>query len=116
MNRDAVVYAHVGLFKQDVQLAVQNQIGISKRVVIALVSYEGNNAQELIADFHGAVDDYLELCAQQGKEPERAYKGSFNVRISPELHKQAVVAAMSHNMTLNSFVESSIAQAVHAGA
>ena len=82
----------------------------------ALVSYEGNNAQELIADFHGAVDDYLELCAQQCKEPERAYKGSFNVRISPELHKQAVVAAMSHNMTLNSFVESSIAQAVHAGA
>ena len=81
----------------------------------ALVSYEGNNAQELIADFHGAVDDYLELCTQQGKEPERAYKGSFNVRISPELHKQAVVAAMSHNMTLNSFVESSIAQAVHAG-
>ena len=82
----------------------------------ALVSYEGSNAQELIADFHDAVDDYLELCAQQGKEPERAYKGSFNVRISPELHKQAVVAAMSHNMTLNSFVESSIAQAVHAGA
>lgn len=82
----------------------------------ALVSYEGNNAQELIADFHGAVDDYLELCTQQGKEPERAYKGCFNVRISPELHKQAVVAAMSHNMTLNSFVESSIAQAVHAGA
>ena len=82
----------------------------------ALVSYDGNNAQELIADFHGAVDDYLELCVQQGKEPERAYKGSFNVRISPELHKQAVVAAMSHNMTLNSFVESSIAQAVHAGA
>lgn len=82
----------------------------------ALVSYEGNNAQELIADFHGAVDDYLELCAQQGIEPERAYKGSFNVRISPELHKQAVVAAMSHNMTLNSFVENSITQAVHAGA
>ena len=82
----------------------------------ALVSYEGSNAQELIADFHGAVDDYLELCTQQGKEPERAYKGSFNVRISPELHKQAVVAAMAHKMTLNSFVESSIAQAVHAGA
>lgn len=78
----------------------------------ALISYEGSNAQELVADFHSAVDDYLELCAHQGKEPERAYKGSFNVRISPELHKQAVVAAMAHNMTLNSFVESSIAQAL----
>ena len=82
----------------------------------ALISYEGSTARELLTDFHGAVDDYLELCAQQGKEPERAYKGSFNVRISPELHKQAVVAAMAHNMSLNSFVESSIAQAVHTGA
>ena len=82
----------------------------------ALISYEGTNAAELVADFHGAVDDYLELCAQTGTEPEKAYKGSFNVRISPELHKQAVIAAMSHNMSLNSFVETSIQQALHAGA
>ena len=82
----------------------------------ALISYEGTNAAELVADFHGAVDDYLELCAQSGTEPEKAYQGSFNVRISPELHKQAVIAAMSHNMSLNSFVETSIQQALHAGA
>ena len=82
----------------------------------ALISYEGTNAAELVADFHGAVDDYLELCAQSGTEPEKAYKGSFNVRISPELHKPAVLAAMSHNMSLNSFVETSIQQALHAGA
>ncbi len=82
----------------------------------ALISYEGTNAAELVADFHGAVDDYLELCAQSGTEPEKAYKGSFNVRISPELHKRAVIAAMSHNMSLNSFVETSIQQALHAGA
>ena len=82
----------------------------------ALISYEGTNAAELVADFHGAVDDYLELCAQSGTEPEKAYKGSFNVRISPELHKQAVIAAMSHNMSLNIFVETSIQQALHAGA
>lgn len=30
----------------------------------AVVSYEGSTVQELIADFHGAVDDYLELCTQ----------------------------------------------------
>ena len=81
----------------------------------ALISYEGTNAAELVADFHGAVDDYLELCVQSGTEPEKAYKGSFNVRISPELHKQAVIAAMSHNMSLNSFVETSLQQALHAG-
>ena len=35
----------------------------------ALISYEGTNAAELVADFHGAVDDYLELCVQSGTEP-----------------------------------------------
>ena len=43
----------------------------------ALISYEGTNAKELVDDFHGAVDDYLALCTDQGTEPEKAYKGSF---------------------------------------
>ena len=74
----------------------------------ALISYEGTTAKELVKDFHGAVDDYLALCKAQGKEPEKAYKGSFNVRVSPELHKQAVVFAATHQMSLNSFVESAL--------
>ena len=81
----------------------------------ALISYEGENARDLVEDFHGAVDDYLALCVAEGIEPEKAYKGSFNVRISPELHKQAVIAAMSQQMSLNSFVENSIQQAVASG-
>ena len=54
------------------------------------------------------TDDYLELCEAEGIEPERAYKGSFNVRVSPELHRQAVVYASSHQMSLNSLVESAL--------
>ena len=74
----------------------------------AMISYEGTTAKELVEDFHGAVDDYLELCEAEGKEPERAYKGSFNVRVSPELHKQAVIYASSRQMSLNSLVESAL--------
>ena len=71
----------------------------------ALISYEGTTAKELIADFHEAVDAYLELCKETNEEPEKAYKGSFNIRISPELHKQVAVYAMSHQVSLNSLVE-----------
>lgn len=78
----------------------------------ALISYEGENAHDLVEDFHSAVDDYLELCAAEGVEPERAYKGSFNVRISPELHKKAAIAAMAKQISLNRFVEESIVRAV----
>ena len=74
----------------------------------SLISYEGTTAQELIDDFHNAVDDYLTLCVEEGIQPEIAYKGSFNVRISPELHRQAVIFATSHQMSLNHFVETAI--------
>jgi len=80
--------------------------------VRALISYEGTTAKELVADFHAAVDAYLSLCETEGKTPERAYKGSFNVRVSPELHRQAVVYAAAHHMTLNGFVERSMQQAL----
>ena len=43
----------------------------------ALISYEGTSEKELVEDFHGAVDAYLELCREFGKEPEKAYKGTF---------------------------------------
>ena len=80
----------------------------------ALISYEGENAHNLVEDFHSAVEDYLAMCDAEGIEPEKAYKGSFNIRISPELHKQAVITATARQMSLNSFVESSIARAVKA--
>ena len=74
----------------------------------SLISYEGATAAELVEDFHGAVDDYLALCQEQRREPERPYKGSFNVRISPELHRQAAIYAARHNMSLNSVVEDAL--------
>lgn len=78
----------------------------------ALVSYEGENAHDLVEDFHVAVDDYLSHCEAEGTEPEKAYKGSFNVRISPELHKAAVIASMRDHTSLNNFVENAIANTV----
>ena len=55
-----------------------------------------------------AVDSYLESCEERGKEPDKFYKGSFNIRIAPELHKKAALAAEQRHQTLNSFVESAI--------
>ena len=79
----------------------------------ALISYEGSTATELVNDFHGAVDDYLALCEENHTEPERAYKGSFNVRISPELHRAAAIAADKKGETLNAFVAEAIDEAVN---
>ena len=76
--------------------------------IIGLISYEGGCIDSLREDFEGAIDDYLEMCASEGVEPEKAYKGKFNVRVSPELHRTLAHYAAAHGQTLNSTVEEAI--------
>lgn len=72
------------------------------------ISFEGDTVESLIEDFHAAIDEYLEFCRETGKKPQQQYKGSFNVRISPELHRKASLLAQEKNITLNSLVEQSV--------
>ena len=76
--------------------------------VNSLISFEGDSVQSLRHDFQGAVDEYLEMCAANNVEPEKTYKGSFNVRISPELHKVLALYSASRGQTLNATVEEAI--------
>src|SRR5512135_1481378 len=70
----------------------------------ALVSYEGTDVESLRQAFEEAVEDYLETCKDQGIEPEKPFKGTFNVRIGPELHQRVAVAAAQEGVSLNSYI------------
>ena len=70
----------------------------------SLVSYEGTDVKSLRKAFQEAVDDYLELCRQRGKEPDHPFRGTFNVRTGSDLHRRAVLAAQRRGMNLNRFV------------
>lgn len=76
------------------------------------IYFEAESAADIERAFHEAVDDYLAFCAEKGKSPEKSYKGSFNVRISPELHRAAATAAAIKNESLNQFVSEAIAAAL----
>lgn len=70
-----------------------------------LVTFEGQSVQELENAFHGQVDDYIKTCKKLGKEPEKSYKGVFNVRVSTVLHQKAAVLATRTNMSLNQIMK-----------
>ncbi len=74
----------------------------------SLISYEGENAKALISDFHGAIDDYLETCKSEGKKPEVAFKGSFNIRISGDLHRKLFIYSTMHQMSMNKYIEDTL--------
>ncbi|MHA7129024.1 type II toxin-antitoxin system HicB family antitoxin [Algoriphagus namhaensis] len=73
-----------------------------------LVTFEASSVSEMKKAFQDAVEDYLELCKDQGKNPFKSYKGSFNVRINPRTHLMAAREASKKGYSLNQWVEKAI--------
>lgn len=69
-----------------------------------LVTYQAQTLSDLKQEFHAAVDDYIQTCEDLGRAPKKPFKGSFNIRISAEDHKNATLQATKTGKTLNSFV------------
>ena len=72
------------------------------------LNFHGTTVSEITQAFHDSIDGYLEMCEMLGRSPDKEYRGSFNVRISSELHRKAAVAAECSGVTLNQFVQQAI--------
>ena len=73
-----------------------------------LVTYEASDAKSLVQSFRNAVDDYLEDCITLNKVADKPFKGSFNIRVSPSLHKEISLYAIQHDSTVNNIVKSAL--------
>jgi len=97
----------------EVHFSATDEVFYGKLLGISdLVNFEGASVRDLKQAFQEAVDDYLETCCELGKEPEKAYKGSFNVRIPPELHRKAATYANLQKISLNDLVKQAIDRVV----
>lgn len=73
-----------------------------------MVTFDGHNLKELQKNFRDAVEEYLRMCADIGKSPNVPYKGSFNVRFTPDLHRRVVRLAERKLKKLNAVVNEAI--------
>lgn len=78
-----------------------------------LVAYQASTPDDLKKEFISAVDDYIQTCREYGKAPDKPCKGSFNIRISPELHRKAVLESLKNDVSLNEIVSKAIDQYVN---
>ena len=69
------------------------------------VNFHGETVRELRRAFREAVDGYVETCARVGKTPQRPYSGQLMVRISPEVHARAAMAAELSGKSLAKWTE-----------
>jgi predicted HicB family RNase H-like nuclease len=75
------------------------------------VSFHADTVADQRAAFHEAVDDYVLTCAKIGKTPERPYSGRIMVRVDPNVHQQAALAAELAGKSLNQWTEDALRDA-----
>ena len=75
-----------------------------------LVTFEATTAEELERNFRNAVDEYVKTCKDLGRPPQKTYKGVFNVRIDPKLHKKVYQEALKAGLSLNAFVQQALSK------
>lgn len=78
-----------------------------------IVGFHGASVDELESAFHEAVDDYLAMCEQLGQSPEKPASGKMMLRVPPEVHRAALIAAETSGISLNQWAAKALAEAAH---
>ena len=65
------------------------------------ISFEVRTVEQLTNDFHQAIDFYINDCAQSGKQALKPASGKLMLRVDPEVHSAALIAAEANGVSLN---------------
>ncbi|MCH9689987.1 MAG: type II toxin-antitoxin system HicB family antitoxin [Gammaproteobacteria bacterium] len=83
----------------------ENEIFLGSVINIKdIITFQADTVHDLKQAFIDSVEDYLAFCKERKESPEKPFSGKFNLRIPPELHREAYIAAKQSGMSLNSWV------------
>ena len=87
------------------QIFIGSVIGINDSL-----NFHGLSVAELRKNFERSIENYLEICASLGKNPEKEYRGNINVRLTPSLHKSAARYSAEDHISINQFIVEAVAE------
>ena len=78
-----------------------------------MISFHGETVAELRGEFARAVEDFVRECKEKGLRPEKPASGKLLLRVPPEVHGAALVAAQAAGKSLNQWATELLQDAVH---
>jgi predicted HicB family RNase H-like nuclease len=81
----------------------------------SIISFHGETVAELRSEFELAIKEYLADCKREGIHPEKPASGKLLLRVPPEIHGQALVAAQAAGKSLNQWATEVLQHAVQPG-
>lgn len=79
-----------------------------------IVTFHGESVEELVGAFEEAVDGYITMSEQLGRDPQRPYSGRITLRIPPNAHAQAAARAAAEGKSLARWAQEQLLRAVGA--
>lgn len=79
----------------------------------AIISFHADNVAELRRALTEAMDDYLQDCKERGISPEKPASGKMMLRVPPEVHGAALIAAQASGKSLNQWAVEVLGNAAH---
>ncbi len=73
-----------------------------------VITFQGKTVKELKKAFIDSIEEYIAFCADLNEEPEKPFSGKFNLRVDPEIHRKAYIAARKSGESLNSWITQAI--------
>ena len=80
----------------------------------SIISFHAETVSDLRLELEKAVEDYLADCKMEGVKPEKPASGKLLLRVPPEVHGKALVAAQASGKSLNQWATEVLQSAVHA--
>lgn len=77
-----------------------------------LITYEAETLADLKKEFIKAVVDYEETCKNLKRSPHKPFKGSLNVRLGAELHRELALHSTLHGKSLNEYIKNALSRAI----
>jgi predicted HicB family RNase H-like nuclease len=68
------------------------------------ITYEGESATELLDDFKGAIDMYIEHCQTKGIKPEKSYNDMVTIHIPYDIQSKIAKYVENNGTSINSFI------------
>ena len=76
-----------------------------------IVGFHGVTVDALQDAFHESVDDYVKACEKLGQTPQKPVSGKLMLRVTPDVHRAALIAAQASGVRLNQWASQVLQQA-----
>ena len=77
-----------------------------------VITFQGTSVPELREAFAASVEEYLKVCAERGRTPDKSYSGKIPLRIQPDLHRAATETAKAEGKSLNAWLAETVERAL----